>query len=567
MEWGKQLPNLLSGLRIALVPLLLWLAWSQHSTAFLFAFGFSLATDLADGWFARRMHSASELGAELDSWADLATYAAFPLCAWWAFRTQVVDQLLFAVAALVAFAAPTLVGLAKFRRITSYHTRLAKAVAIAMGIGLIFYLGFDQPRLFQAAVLFLMVEAIEEIAISAVLPEWRANVPSIFAALRIARGAKTAALVALALLAGARLAPAQALPDLVPGVSDVHLEEDADVDSGDVAEGCAADTIARDLLRLTLFTFNDGQASLDLGDPNCPDCATHPDQVCGNTNFICSPAGGHNHPHYQDFLHYDLLDDPNGPVDVAGGKRSFCLEDSACLDGFPPGRHTCTNQGIGAGCWDVYEYYLGCQYIDVTDLQDGNYFLRVTVDPLNQIAESNESNNVLIQPVAIARTPFADTEMAGVGLLLEPKHVLQLHTKEAEGLDLGGTNGDPTRAGATLYVRDTVAGDEVAFGLDAGGWTRLGRADHPRGFRYRGEGTDDDACFSVEISRTTLRLRCSLAGQHGHFVTPVQGDVSVQLFLGAGERRFCASFGGHTLRNDAELVKRRGAPAASCDGD
>ena len=49
IESRKQLPNLLSGLRIALVPVLVWLAWSQHPTLFLFAFAFSLATDLADG--------------------------------------------------------------------------------------------------------------------------------------------------------------------------------------------------------------------------------------------------------------------------------------------------------------------------------------------------------------------------------------------------------------------------------------------------------------------------------------------------------------------------------------
>jgi len=565
IESRKQLPNLLSGLRIALVPVLVWLAWSQHPTLFLFAFAFSLATDLADGFFARRLHAGSELGARLDSWGDLATYAVFPLCAWWLFRAQVTDQLLFVVAALVAFAAPTLVGLAKFRRITSYHTWLAKAVAIAMGVGLILYLGFDLPRVFQGAVLFLMVESIEEIAITAVLPQWRANVPSIFAALRIARAAKPAALVALALFAGARLVHAQALPDLVPGVSDVHLEEDAEVDSGDVAEGCATDTVARDLLRLTLTTFNDGQASLDLGDPNCPDCATHPDQVCGNPDFVCSPAGGHNHPHYQDFLRYEVTEDPNAAAAATGGKRSFCLEDSQCLAGFPANRHTCTDQGIGAGCWDVYEYFLGCQYVDVTDLPDGDYFLRVTVDPLNQIAESDESNNVLVQPVTIARAPLADTPMEGLGLVLKPQHVLQIHASSPGPVDLGGTNGDPLRAGGTLYVRDTVAGDEVAFGLPAGGWKRLGRADHPRGFRYRGKGTDDDACLSVEVSRAGLRIRCSLKGQHGHFVTPVQGDVSVRLLLGAAERRFCSSFGGHTLRNDTTLVKRHGAPLAGCD--
>ncbi|HTO68764.1 MAG TPA: lysyl oxidase family protein [Myxococcota bacterium] len=566
MPLAQQLPNLLSGLRIALVPVLLWLAYTGHPTAFLFTFAFSLCTDVADGFFARRFHADSQLGARLDSWGDLLTYAAFPLCAWWVFRQKLVDEAIFVVAALVAFAAPTLVGLAKFRRITSYHTRLAKAVAIVMGIGLILYLGFDQPRVFQAAVIFLLVEALEEIAITAVLPEWRANVPSFFGALRLARAAKTAAIVALAVLGAAHVAHAQGLPDLVPAVQDVHLEEDSNVDSGDVAEGCATATIGRDLLRLTLITRNEGTAAEELGNPECPDCKTHPDEVCGNPQFVCSPAGGHNHPHYQDFLRYEVLDqDPNSGLSATGGKRSFCLEDTMCVDGPPKNGHTCTNQGINAGCWDVYEYFLGCQYVDVTDLPDGEYDLQVTVDPLNQIVELDETNNVIDVPVDVMRAPLSDAALAGSGLVLQPMHLLRARASSRTALDLGGTNGDPTRAGATLYVRDTVRGEEVSFGLPATGWRREGRADHPSGFKYRGAGTDNDACYAVDVSRKGLAMKCSLAGQHGFFVVPALGDINVRLLLGAGERRFCANYGGKTLRNDSVLVKRKGAPASSCD--
>src|SRR5262247_435141 len=125
MEIRRRVPNLLSGLRLALVPALLALAWTDHPTAFLWLFAFSLSTDLVDGYLARRWKAGSELGAKLDSWGDLATYAVF------------------------ALVAPTLIGLAKFRRLTSYHTYAAKAVAIVMGVGLLLFLGFDSPWLFQ----------------------------------------------------------------------------------------------------------------------------------------------------------------------------------------------------------------------------------------------------------------------------------------------------------------------------------------------------------------------------------------------------------------------------------
>jgi CDP-diacylglycerol--glycerol-3-phosphate 3-phosphatidyltransferase len=563
MDLSRHLPNLLSGLRIALVPVLLWLAWSGHPTVFLVLFAFSLSTDLLDGYLARRMRTGSELGAKLDSWGDLATYAVFPLCAWWLFRDQVMSQLLFVIPALIAFVAPTLIGLAKFRRVTSYHTRLAKGVAIAMGLGLILYLGFDVPWFFQAAVLFLLVEAIEEIAITAVLPEWRANVPSIFSALQIARGAKTAAVLALVCLGLPVTAAAQSLPDLRPEVANIHVELNQSVAAGDVAEGCATATTGRDLVRLDLITRNDGPGDVNIGDPMCPNCFDHPNEVCTNPDFICSPAGGHNHPHYQNFLRYEIVDGL-GTVVASGGKRSFCLAESSCDPG-SVGGHSCSYQGLNAHCEDLYPYYLGCQYVDVTDLADGSYSLRVTVDPLNRFAEADELNNVIDTPVELLREPVGDELLEGASLLLKPEHVLRVRAKAQDDIPLYGTKGDPTGAGATLYVFDMGSGYGIGFDLPASGWKRIGKGEIPRSFRFRGDGSVFNACRSVEITRKGVRLVCSLRGDHTHLPLPAQGRVSVQLLLGSSERRLCASFGGRELRNDAVLVKRRDAAAWECD--
>ncbi|HTO09342.1 MAG TPA: lysyl oxidase family protein [Myxococcota bacterium] len=568
MDLRRHAPNALSGLRIALVPVLLWLSFRGHPTAFLVTFAFSLSTDLLDGYLARRFRSGTLLGAKLDSWGDFATYAAFPLCAWWAFHDKVTEQLPFVIAALVGFLAPTVIGLAKFRRITSYHTRLAKAVAIVMGVGLILYLGFGVAGFFQAAVLFLMLEAIEEVAITAVLPGWRANVPSFAAALRIARAAKPALLLALALVGLAGRAAAQAaLPDLTPDVSDLLVEYDTSVDEGDVAEGCAAATDHRDLVRLSLTTRNDGPGEEELGDPMCPNCLTHPDEVCGNPLFICSPAGGHDHPHYQDFLRYEIVDpnDPNGTVAV-GGKRSFCLEDTDCEPGFK-GSHTCEDQGLNPHCSDTYPYWLGCQYVDVTDLPDGTYDLRVTVDPLGQIAETDETNNVRITTgILISRAAPTDHTLDGGALLLKGASVLRVKANSLDKLDLSTPDFDPTVAGATLVVTDTGAGEQIAFGLPASGWKRVGKASGPRMFRYKGDGSDLDPCRSVQLSRGGLRARCSLAGDHEHIPLPVKGDVAVQLMLSGGQR-LCASFGGVNVRNDSTLVKRRNADPDGCSLD
>lgn len=65
------IPNLITGARLLLLPVFLWLLFSQEdraSAAWLLAFIGS--TDFADGWFARRYNQVSDLGKVLDPVAD-----------------------------------------------------------------------------------------------------------------------------------------------------------------------------------------------------------------------------------------------------------------------------------------------------------------------------------------------------------------------------------------------------------------------------------------------------------------------------------------------------------------
>ena len=79
-------PNLISSLRLALVPVLLCLAWNERPLLFLGFFAFSLFSDSVDGFIARKLNHVTEFGASLDSWADLVMYMSLPACAWWLWR-------------------------------------------------------------------------------------------------------------------------------------------------------------------------------------------------------------------------------------------------------------------------------------------------------------------------------------------------------------------------------------------------------------------------------------------------------------------------------------------------
>jgi phosphatidylglycerophosphate synthase len=563
MELVRRLPNLLSLFRLAMVPVLLWLAWQGHSTAFLLAFGVSLSSDLVDGWIARRTGSSSELGAKLDSWGDMSNYLALPVCAWWLWPERILAELAFVCVAGVAYLAPTLIGLLKFRRLTSYHTRAAKLCAIVMGAGLLIFLAFGWVWLFRIAVVLLVLEAVEEIAITTVLPEWRADVPSIFAALALVK--RGAGIVLLALLPG--VAGAQELPDLVGDVDDIHFEFGATVAAGDVTEGCASAQSGLDLLRLSLVTRNLGPGSIELGDPGCPNCALPQNQnaQCVNPSFRCSPAGGHNHEHYENFMRYELVDPNTGATVGLGGKRSFCLMETACSGGATPA-HNCSRQGLNAGCWDLYSYYLGCQYIEINGLPSGSYTLRITMDPNEEIEEANEANNVLDTPVTIARADDAEVRVAGSGLAIKPGRALKFSGRPTGVRQLPTGSNDPTLNGALLVVFDSVSGRGMDFELPAAGWRAKGRPSEPTGYKYRGAGSDTDPCTFVSIGKRRLRVLCK--GVAVDQPLPAVGELEVQLHLGSGDasqKRYCASFGGRTRRNDATGFKRNDAPAVACD--
>lgn len=178
-------PNALSALRLVLAPVLLVLAWRGAATAFLVALSISLLSDLCDGWFARRYGQATQLGTLLDSWGDLATYAIVPLCAWWLWPDLIRREAWYVGAIVAAYAFPIVLGYLKYGRLTSYHTYGAKLSAVVMGASALLLFAGGPALPFRVGTFVLVLAELEEIAITTLLPEWRANVPSILHARRL----------------------------------------------------------------------------------------------------------------------------------------------------------------------------------------------------------------------------------------------------------------------------------------------------------------------------------------------------------------------------------------------
>lgn len=179
------IPNLLSGLRLAAMPVLMLLAWGGERTAFLVLYLCALLSDMLDGYLARRLGQESELGARLDSWGDFALYMSTPVCAWLLWPEIIMREAPYVVMVLASFTLPVLAGFLRYRRLTSYHTWGAKLSAVLMGVStlLLFVGGPAWP--FRLSTFILALAQLEEMAITIVLSEWRSNVPSLVHAVRL----------------------------------------------------------------------------------------------------------------------------------------------------------------------------------------------------------------------------------------------------------------------------------------------------------------------------------------------------------------------------------------------
>lgn len=151
-----------------------------------------------------------------------------------------------------------------------------------------------------------------------------------------------------------------------------------------VAENCLTGYGTRRVINFDSYIKNIGNLDYYIGGPN-----THPGQFTFNN---C-----HGHAHYEGYAEYRLYKS-DGTVLPIGFKNGFCVLD---FDGCPDGgtaKFTCSNMGISKQCGDIYSAGLDCQWVDITDVDTGNYVLAVKVnwdqspDALGHY-ESNYNNN------------------------------------------------------------------------------------------------------------------------------------------------------------------------------
>jgi phosphatidylglycerophosphate synthase len=181
----RHLPNALSAARIGAAPALGYFAASGAEQRFTWLLVPALLTDIADGYLARRLGLTSRLGALLDSIADALLFfvAIFGV---WALHPGILRE--HAVAGLLlagGWIAEMAVALARYGRLSSFHTYASKAAGYLLGIliGVLFVWGLP-PLLLYVAVAASVGANLEELALIWLLPAWRADVRGLYWVLR-----------------------------------------------------------------------------------------------------------------------------------------------------------------------------------------------------------------------------------------------------------------------------------------------------------------------------------------------------------------------------------------------
>jgi len=189
------------------------------------------------------------------------------------------------------------------------------------------------------------------------------------------------------------------------GVPDLTINEAATTASVDIdfvnanadpcllEEGCVSGPGMRRVLVFDTETPNIGSGDLIVGEPSP-----------SNPDFVFSPC--HGHYHFEGYATYDLVD-AAGNVVASGHKQAYCMRDDSRflsdsdVRGAP--LYNCDGgvQGISRGWSDIYDVGLDCQWVDITGVPAGDYYLRTRINPERRIYELDYSNNELLVPVYI----------------------------------------------------------------------------------------------------------------------------------------------------------------------
>jgi hypothetical protein len=134
------------------------------------------------------------------------------------------------------------------------------------------------------------------------------------------------------------------------------------------------------------------------------------DDSSRDPHMIFEPEDGHNHWHLKNAARYSLWNEAKTAEVAPAMKVGFCLIDSERRETNGPSTRVYSTggannfcgqdeptraslfEGVSAGWRDLYDRTLAFQWVDVSDVSPGNYWVRADIDPDDIVREINEVN-------------------------------------------------------------------------------------------------------------------------------------------------------------------------------
>jgi len=155
------IPNALSLIRLAGVPLLFVLAGYEDKTWFLLWFIFLGLTDYFDGKLARLWKQESELGANLDSVADVFYYLSAAWFLYSLFPDYIQPNIIFLQLFFAVFIITLLTSWFKLGKILLLHTHLSRLCGVLVFVGMVASFYIDTTLFLRLVIIFYTLAMIE----------------------------------------------------------------------------------------------------------------------------------------------------------------------------------------------------------------------------------------------------------------------------------------------------------------------------------------------------------------------------------------------------------------------
>ncbi|WP_295677329.1 CDP-alcohol phosphatidyltransferase family protein [uncultured Mucilaginibacter sp.] len=142
----------------------------------------SFFTDAIDGYLARAYKVISKFGASLDSIADDLTVGVAIIGIFVFNKGFLIHEIILVVILILLYIFQVIFALARYGKITGFHTWLAKIAAVFQGLFFISFFFLPAPLylLFYLTAIATILDLVEEIILVWILPLWTTDVKGLY---------------------------------------------------------------------------------------------------------------------------------------------------------------------------------------------------------------------------------------------------------------------------------------------------------------------------------------------------------------------------------------------------